>query len=207
LYSHLRFATSASLIAFGSMIVVGMLMLLPLAVERPLVASAEDPPAIPCKRQTWLHFDRSCLSRRGLPWVVAHGASDSVTAEVSVAAENVPEQALTETQHTPATVPQQPAQGSDIAMPEQATPVPPPPAEERQKRAIEAQARLPAPKRAARRDRAAKRPTNEALNAVRRFGDTLHDVPASAYAADGARRRIVIRPTSIQDVYYYSVPR
>jgi hypothetical protein len=29
----------------------------------------------------------------------------------------------------------------------------------------------------------------------------------SAYAADGTRRTIVIRPTSIQDVYYYSAPR
>jgi hypothetical protein len=26
----------------------------------------------------------------------------------------------------------------------------------------------------------------------------------SSYAADGTSRRIVIRPTSIQDVYYYS---
>jgi hypothetical protein len=52
-----------------------------------------------------------------------------------------------------------------------------------------------------------KRRTSEALNSVRRFGDTLHDIPVNAYAADGTRRTIPIRPRSIQDVYYYSLPR
>jgi hypothetical protein len=42
---------------------------------------------------------------------------------------------------------------------------------------------------------------------VRRFGDHLRDIPVSSYSADGTRRDIVIRPTSIQDVYYYSAPR
>jgi hypothetical protein len=42
---------------------------------------------------------------------------------------------------------------------------------------------------------------------VRRFGDDLRDIPVSSYAADGTRRNIVIRPTNIQDVYYYSRPR
>jgi hypothetical protein len=46
-----------------------------------------------------------------------------------------------------------------------------------------------------------------ALNTLKRFGDNLPDIPVSAYAADGARRKIIIRPTSIQDVYYYSAPR
>ena len=61
-------------------------------------------------------------------------------------------------------------------------------------------------KTTARENRVAK-PANEALNAVRRFQDNLRDIPVSSYAADGARRTIVIRPTSIQDVYYYSAPR
>src|SRR5262249_28593093 len=74
--------------------------------------------------------------------------------------------------------------------------------------AAEAQLRAAAPKKPASEDRAAKqRPTNEALNAVRRFQDDLRDIPVSAYTADGTRRTIVIRPTSIQDVYYYSTPR
>jgi hypothetical protein len=217
------------------MIGIGVLALLTYAVERPFVAMAEisDPPATPCKQQTWLHFDRNCLPRRNMPWIAGPGASDAVTVEIASAAGNAPELPLTESQHTAAmpqelahqgpvpqepmpqepmpqeSVPQASAQRSDITAPVHATPARLPAAEERPiaKLAIEAQPRLPALKKVARRDRTAKRPTNEALNAVRKFGDTLHDIPVSAYAADGTRRRIVIRPTSIQDVYYYSAPR
>ena len=70
-----------------------------------------------------------------------------------------------------------------------------------------AQTRAPLAKRVARGDRTAKRPTSEALNAVRKFDDARPEIPANSYAADGTPRRIVIRPTSIQDVYYYSAPR
>jgi len=63
---------------------------------------------------------------------------------------------------------------------------------------------MPIAKRTARRDRATKPPPNEALNAVRKFGDGRPEIPADSYAADGTRRKIVVRPTSIQDVYYYS---
>jgi hypothetical protein len=86
----------------------------------------------------------------------------------------------------------------------------PPVAEGRRaaKPTAEAQPRAAPPKKPAPEDRAAKqRPATEALNAVRRFQDNLRDIPVSAYAADGTRRTIVIRPTSIQDVYYYSAPR
>ena len=65
----------------------------------------------------------------------------------------------------------------------------------------------PAQKKAFRPEWTAKRPTNDALNAVRKFGDSPREIPATSYAADGTRRDIVIRPTSIQDVYYYSAPR
>ena len=127
-----------------------------------------------------------------------------------------------------------PTQRSEVAAPQQETPAPPPVAEERHiakqrrqvlapqpetpppvaqgrrvaKSAVEAQPRVAAAKKAPPGDRIAKqRPTNEALNAVRRFQDNLRDIPVSAYAADGTQRTIVIRPTSIQDVYYYSAPR
>jgi hypothetical protein len=220
LYSHLRFVTAAVLIAFGSTIGIGALALLSSAVKGPLVAmmANSNSPATPCKQPTWLHFDRDCLSQRNTPWIAGREASDAVTVEVAPAANDEREQLLTESQHT-ATVlqksvpmepaPQEPAQRSDITAPVNEAPAQRPAAEERPtaKPAIEAQSRLPALKKAARRDRTAKRPANEALNAVRKFGDTLHDIPVSAYAADGTRRRIVIRPTSIQDVYYYSAPR
>jgi hypothetical protein len=104
---------------------------------------------------------------------------------------------------------QQPAQQSDVAAPVRAKPVRRPAGEEPHaaKPATGAQAHLPVPKRVARGERAAPRPTNEALNAVRKFGDNLPEIPANSYAADGTPRKIVIRPTSIQDVYYYSAPR
>ncbi len=72
--------------------------------------------------------------------------------------------------------------------------------------AVETQPRAAGAKTAARENRGAK-PANEALNAVRRFQDNLRDIPVSSYAADGTPRTIVIRPTSIQDIYYYSAPR
>jgi hypothetical protein len=74
------------------------------------------------------------------------------------------------------------------------------------------QASLPAAKKPI-RSRIAKRSTNEALNVVRKFGDSPRDIPVSAYAGNGTRvggrpgLPLDIRPTSIQDVYYYSVPR
>ena len=72
--------------------------------------------------------------------------------------------------------------------------------------AVEPQTPALAPKKTARENRGAKQ-TDEALNAVRRFQDNLRDIPVSSYAGDGTRRTIVIRPMSIQDVYYYSAPR
>jgi hypothetical protein len=283
LYSNLRFVASASLVALAS--VVGVLALYPDALEELLVASAEisDPPAA-CQQQDWWQLDRSCLSRRGMPWVAASPESNAVA--VPSAAEGTPEQPLTDnqsaasapaqmTQQNEATAPQQetpalppvaeerqiPTQRSEVAAPPQEVPAPsPPPLAEEQhigeqrreaaapqqetspsppvvgerhipkprrevmaprretppaaegrrapKPAAEAQPRAAAPKKPAPEERAAKqRPTNEALNAVRRFQDDLRDIPVSAYAADGTRRTIVIRPTSIQDVYYYSAPR
>jgi hypothetical protein len=64
-----------------------------------------------------------------------------------------------------------------------------------------------AKKKSFRPERTARRSTNDALNAVRKFGDSPREIPATSYAADGSPRNIVIRPTSIQDVYYYSSHR
>ena len=303
MYSNLRFVACASLVAAASL--VGVLALFPDALEELLVANTEisDPPAASCQQQEWWQLDRSCLSRRGMPWAAGPQVSSAVTVEVPSAAEGASEQALTENRSAataPVETPQQneatappvaedrhiPTQRSEVAAPPQDTPSPPPDAEEGQKAkpqsettahqpetpapapvaedrqistqrsevaapqqetpapppvaverhtakqrsavvasqpetpppaaegrraakpAVEAQPRAAAAKKAAPGDRAAKqRSTNEALNAVRRFQDNLRDIPVSAYAADGTRRTIVIRPTSIQDVYYYSAPR
>jgi hypothetical protein len=53
----------------------------------------------------------------------------------------------------------------------------------------------------------AEKRAKEARRAVRRFDDSLRDIPLSAYSGDGSRRMIVIHPTSIQDYYYYSTRR
>jgi hypothetical protein len=105
---------------------------------------------------------------------------------------------------------QRPVQHSNVAAPGRTAPAQRPVAREPRvtKPAAGAQTRLPPSKTAARGERTAKRPASEALNTVRKFGENLPpEIPADSYAADGSRRKIVIRPTSIQDVYYYSAPR
>jgi hypothetical protein len=109
-----------------------------------------------------------------------------------------------------------PAKRSDVTTPRRAKPAARRwTAEERlaAKPANGTRASLPAAKKPIRSSRIAKRSTNEALNVVRRFGDSPRDIPASAFAGNGTRagnrtgQPLDIRPTSIQDVYYYSTPR
>jgi len=107
-------------------------------------------------------------------------------------------------------VPAQPdASAAPPAQTSQASPSAPPAVAERPaaRPAVAATTRPPAPKRTARANRPAKPPANEALNAVRRFGGSQSEIPVNAYSADGTQRTITIRPTSIQDFYYYSTPR
>jgi hypothetical protein len=95
LYSHLRFVIAAALIAFGSVIAVGVPALL-LAVDRPLLAQtdvSEPPAASSCGQQGWLHFDRNC-SQRGLPWAAARGTANAGPVEAPL--EPAADQPLTE---------------------------------------------------------------------------------------------------------------
>jgi hypothetical protein len=285
LYSHLRFATAASLIAFGGLIGIGMPALLVSTMERPLVAKADvsDPTVAPCKQQTWLQLDRNCLSRHDLPWFAGRGTTNGGTAKVRAEPEQSTEQPSSEGRNV-TTAPQEPApkvsvaQGSvpqefmvqefvpqefehrqfeprdpvlrkstppefvlqgltsqepapkdsAIQSPAQQEPVQRAdglaPAAKRTlrvtaterraaKSATETQASLPAAKKPIRSSRIAKRSTNEALNLVRRFGDSPRDITGNAYAGNGTRvggrpgLPLDIRPISIQDVYYYSTPR
>ena len=105
--------------------------------------------------------------------------------------------------------PGQTVEQSEVTAPVRTRSVRRAPAEERHvaQSPATAQTRAPLSKRVARGERTVKRPASEALNAVRKFDDALPEIPANSYAADGTPRRIVIRPTSIQDVYYYSAPR
>src|SRR5215467_3539746 len=115
LYSNLRFVASASLVALASL--VGVLALFPDALEELVVASVEtsDSPATACK-QDWLRFDPSCLSRRGMPWVVP--SPDSSAIAVPSTDEDAPARPLTKS--SPAAV--APVQQSEAAAPQQDTP-------------------------------------------------------------------------------------
>ena len=282
MYSNLRFVISASLVGCAGLI--GVLALLPPTLEERLLASAElsSAPAPTCN----LHFDRNCLSRRGMPWVANLPAAKEVPSPV----ESAPEQAAgtqasatvpasTETtasssseasapasteasasasteasasaradastqlspsqysvpaaqesgqavtasrQEAPvspaiADAPQVATQQSEVTAPQQEASTPPvageghavkqrnvtrprqaaPVATERHVAKPAAEPQLPAAKKTTRDARGTK-PSNEALNAVRRFQDNLRDIPVSSYAADGTQRTIVIRPTSIR---------
>jgi hypothetical protein len=259
LYSNLRFVISASFVACAGLI--GVLAFLPATLEERL-ASAEDsiPPARACNQQNWWHFDRNCLSRRGMPWVadlptstpevpsadestheppsvdaqssaaaaeeeVAPATQGSSSGQATVSGQEAAMPPLLAEEPQVATQPSEATQQQEASAPpaaeephiekqrrftpaRHAAPAAAPLAEKRHaaKPVAEAQPHTPAPKKAVREDRGAKQ-TNEALNAVRKFQDNLRDIPVSSYAADGTRRTIVIRPTSIQDVYYYSAPR
>jgi hypothetical protein len=145
------------------------------------------------------------------PQVAAPQAASPQAAAPQVAA---PQEAARQELATRESAPQdagpgQPVEQREVTAPVRARSVRRAPAEERHVTQVPAaaQTRAPLSKRVARGDRTVKRPTSEALNAVRKFDDPRPEIPANSYAADGTPRRIVIRPTSIQDVYYYSAPR
>ncbi|MEA3069982.1 MAG: hypothetical protein QOD29_1428 [Alphaproteobacteria bacterium] len=94
----------------------------------------------------------------------------------------------------------------EVAAPVHETVPQPPHAEERAraKPTRQTKSRLSHANKTARQDQTAEPRTHKALAAMRRFEDSRRDIPMSAYAAEGPPRRIIIRPTSIQDVYYYS---
>jgi hypothetical protein len=201
LYSSLRFVASASLVALAN--VVGVLALYPDAIEELLVASAEisDPPAA-CQQQDWWQLDRSCLSRRGMPWVATAPESNAVPS----AAEGAPEQPLTDNRSA-ASAPAQMTQQNEAAAPQQETPAPPPVAEERQiptqrSEAAAPQQETPAPPPVAeerqiptQRSEVAASPGDASATAAR--GGTAHrraaqrsrDAPAGDVTAAAGRRR------------------
>jgi hypothetical protein len=142
------------------------------------------------------------------PQVAAPQAAAPQAAPQVAAPQEAARQDLATRQSAPQEVgPRQPEEQSETTAPVRTRSVRRAPAENRHvaQSPAAAQTRAPLAKRVARGT--VKRPTSEALNAVRKFEDPRPEIPANSYAADGTPRRIVIRPTSIQDVYYYSAPR
>jgi hypothetical protein len=157
--------------------------------------SIPDLPALSCKQQAWPNADRECLTWTALrrePEKVGPGrdqtalASARIVEPVAAAERASPPANVTEEQPTPPAA-QVTAQETTRAS------GPATRLASRSKTMIATHARKP---------RSADRRAREALGLVRSFGDNLSDVPATSYAFDRTRRT-VIRPTSIQDVYFY----
>jgi len=211
----------ACLIAVAASFGISLLVFSPRGERPTAVADGAETPAralLACATPA----GRDCLP--GLPGrdievITPPGAPSPVTAEAAPAAKPADQpppakQPATASVQEPAPAPTAAAVAAPAAAPTAVTPAPtqqaatPPTHPQRRPMAeVVKPEREPVVKRTARREPAAKRPASEALRSVRRFGDDLRDIPVSSYAADGSRRNIVIRPTNIQDVYYYSVPR
>ena len=219
MYSRLRFLTSACLIAFGTVVVAGAIGVLPALIER--LSVVEVSPS--CTGEIQLPWGRTCSSQRDTTSVAArnpgrdvqvadHPDLDQVvTVEPPQSSQNTGSAATEFMQPRAAVAPVQQLASAPPGTEEatQATPTAQAPTV-----APSAQAAPIAPlvkpkprsvKKVARREPSSERRRDEALSTVRRFGgNNVREIPVDAYAADGAPRRvIIIRPTSIQDVYYY----
>ena len=211
MYSRLNFLTSACLIAFGTIVVAGAIGVLPELVERLSVGAVEAPPS--CKGEIRLPWGRTCSPQsETLANAVRNPGSDIEVADhpaLDQVATAEPPQPIrngvpTLTEFIGPREPIAPVQQLASA---------PPAMEDAPQAAPTAQSppiqssvkpKLRSIKRAARREPASERRQEEALSTVRRFGrNNTREIPVDAYAAEGAPRRIMIRPTSIQDVYYY----
>lgn len=91
------------------------------------------------------------------------------------------------------------------------TPTPSPAVTKRHasKSAIEVPTGPIAPKatKVSRRDRQRKPSAAEDLQQHSKLNNKPQNIPISSYSADGTPRTVLIRPTSIQDSYFYSAPR
>ena len=219
MYSRLRFLTSACLIAFGTVVVAGAIGVLPALIER--LSVVEVSPS--CTSEIQLPWGRTCSSQPDTPSVAARypgrdvqvadhpGVDQVATVEPRQSSQNTGSAATEFMQPRAAVAPVQQLASAPPGTEEatQATPTAQAPTV-----APSAQAAPIAPlvkpkprsvKKVARREPSSERRRDEALSTVRRFGgNNVREIPVDAYAADGAPRRvIIIRPTSIQDVYYY----
>jgi hypothetical protein len=214
LYSRLRFLTSACLVGFGTVVAAGAVGVLPGLIERLSVGAVEVSPS--CKDEIRLPWGRTCSSQAVAPSVAArlpgsdvqvadhpdlHQTTSITSIEPPQASQNTASATIEFMQPREALAPAQQLASAPAAVEEapQATPTAqaPPLAP-----SVKPKARPV--KKVARREPSSERRRDEALSTVRRFGgNTTREIPVDSYAAEGAPRRITIRPTSIQDVYYY----
>ena len=211
LYSRLRFLTSASLIAFGTVVAAGAVGVVPALVERLSVGAVAVSPS--CKSEIALPWGRTCSLQPDAPAIAARiPGTDIVVA------------AQPDLDHVTSVEPPQPIQNTTSAATEfvepgeAVAPAPqlasaPPAVEEPPQAAPDVRApRIQSTaktkprtvRKVARREPSSERRRDEAVSAVRRFDrNNVREIPVDAYAYEGIPRRIIIRPTSIQDIYYY----
>ena len=220
MYRDMRVATCASLIVFGVVLAGGAMALVPSLVDRLSVSRTELSPATTCASTHAASKGKDCIVQHDLPAGTDVQPVQPAQVEASSQIDNPPQRSLPQ-QHA-AALPDQPVETPEIVAPvhseeasatvhspEAAAPVhetvpQPAHAEERARPTRQTKSRLSHANKTARQEQTAEPRTHKALAAMRRFEDSRRDIPMSAYAAEGPPRRIIIRPTSIQDVYYYS---
>jgi hypothetical protein len=226
-----RLTTSAFLITFAAIIGIGAAILLPIAHQR-ANADASEALVAPCTPQSWLHVNRDCLSRRGLPWITASGGP--IVAPLEVVAAAIPTDKLSppdqhdaqsaeDATQLPAQSKTQETAADQSAAPTLADepPAAPKPQVTQAAAVVGTSAETPpsiadkgptagtakrARSKTESREKQLKRTatTGDHLRQARNPGSRPQEIPVSSYTADGTPRTVIIRPTSIQDSYFYS---
>jgi hypothetical protein len=192
----------ASVFAAGMIGGASMLMMVPAGIDLGVAAIYPDPPSVPCKRQTWANSDRSCQR-----WTVPQG-------ELALAAERLP--LRQEPEHQRVAIADLPlAAPADLVPPAPRKTYAPAPAEARTppqpqqaapvkylaETAVDVDTPVVAAAPAPVMDERATAPVTRAKTETPRA--TRH-VALASIAIVSKGRPVVIRPTSQQDVYYYT---
>ena len=220
------FRATAIVMTVGAISGAGVLAMLPSApldprddARPPLFTILEGTgrPQVPCKGQLWVNSDRGCQT-----WTVPHPEVERILSEktdtigTSASSEN-----LAASERVPAEIADMP-----VPAPKSATlPLPPVVAERDQVvLRIAAQHEESPPDRVAESATAAdahivggetveevraraSAVSGDKAKVARRSLDGPRNIPVASHSADGTRRVIMIRPTSRQDVLYYSARR
>jgi hypothetical protein len=215
------FRATAIVMTVGAIVGASVLAMLPSAPMDPrddsrpplfTVLDGSGRPQVKCKQQLWVNSDRSCQT-----WTVPHPNVEKILSEKTDA---IGTGAATENPGAKA-----PAEIPDLLMPapkSENQSVPPPVVAERDQvtphitaqrdespsdRAAETvaiDARIVGGETVAEVRSRAWSVSDDKTKVARRSTDAARNIPVASRSADGTRRVIMIRPTSRQDVLYYS---
>ena len=231
----IRSVTAGGLLVFAGLIGLGAVAFLPLALEQVKAGASGAPRGMPWMTADKPSLRAGAETISATPRVSEQAGRTSESGQASRKPEEVTQEQLTFEKRLEVTKEEASAVKSAFAQqPENVRPeMPPPPRTSVEEQVPPAQpaarvetvpsipektvvappkpspahAERHVPKRKQTANNNAEKRAREAKRAVRRFDDTLRDIPVSAYAPDRGPRTIVIYPTSIQDYYYYSSRR